>query len=59
MRVNDMYNALCEETKRECRETLATCKRMGNCAPDEWERIVGYYYDRDNRPAEGWFCWWE
>ena len=59
MLTREKFNSLCAETQKECRDTLAICKRMGECAPDEWDRIVAHYYERDNRLPDGWFNWWD
>ena len=59
MLTRELYDWLPEEGKRECQETYEILKRSGDCAPDEWQRIVRHYYDVYNTPQSGWFRWWD
>ena len=59
MLTREKYAALPEEYRRECEETLEACKRLGECRPDEWARIVGFYYEQYTEQPAGWFKWWE
>lgn len=59
MLTREKYDAMPEEYRRECVETLDACKRLGECRPDEWDRIVGFYYEQYTEAPAGWFRWWE
>lgn len=59
MLTREKFNSLPEEGKKECRDTLKVCKEMGQCAPDEWDRIVNFYYEEYNRLPPDWFPYWE
>ena len=53
------YAVLPREVQQEAVDTFNRLQDMGECRPDEWEHIVDYYYDREHRPPDGWFRWWE
>lgn len=59
MRTSEKFAMLSDASQRECRSTFSACKASGDCAPDEWDRIVNYYYENENAVPNGWFCWWE
>lgn len=54
------FAELPKEGQDEAIKTYALFKNSEDCRPDEWKRIVDYYYDCyiANCP-DGWFCWWE
>lgn len=58
MTTQQKYCALPPEGQREVDETWALLRDEPETRPDEYRRIVDFYYDEYTRPPEGWFRWW-
>ena len=59
MNTAEKFAELDDEYKGYCYDALQACKVMNDNSPDNWERIVNFYYEDFTALPNGWFPYWE
>ncbi len=53
------FDCLSEEDKKEAIELYNSLVKAGEASENEFDNIINYYYEKENKLPLGWFIWWD